>query len=228
MNLFRKPLLLFICFLLISTSAVFSLQKKNPTVSCKSAVFDALKPLPQLSYSCPTDAADEYDDRILKTPARIQALKDLMKELESFTNAAWWSSPVNDLNACYLSGKAGPLDQEQREQFNGFEYQPPIMGDSHIRLILVSDPCYQTAYGGSTAFILYRNGPRVYVTQVLDGYYSRLEKSVFLRLFSSRHGESIQITTVNISGMQPQNSYHYFDIDRRTHKAVPRKSNKSG
>ena len=223
-----KPLFFLLCILLISTSRGVSLQKKKPTVSCKNAAFAALKPLPRLSYSCPADVTDESDDRILKNPARLEALKSVMKELESFDNAAWWSSSVNDLNACYLSGKPGPLNQEQQDQLKSFEFQPQLLGDNQIRLVLVSDPCYQTAYGGATVFILHRTAQRVYVTQVLDGYYSRLGRSVFLRAFSANGRQSIQITTVNISGMQPENSYHYFDIDKRTHKAVPRKSNKRG
>jgi hypothetical protein len=220
----RKPLLFLISFLMLSTPSGFSLQKKKAAVSCNSAALAALKPLPELKYTCPGDVADDYDDRILKTPERLQSLKDVTKELESFTNSAWWNSAVSDLNACYLAGKSGPLDQEQQEQFNGPEYQPPVMGNNRIRLIIVSDPCYQTSYGGSNGFILYRDGSRVYVSQVLNGHYSRLGKSVFLRLFSSNAGDSIKITTANISAMQPDYSYHFFDIDRATHKAVPRKS----
>jgi hypothetical protein len=222
----KKPLLLFTSILLIATSSVFPRQDKKPAISCKKAAFAALKALPQLHYDCPSDVADDYDDRILKTPGRSEALKDLMKELEAFTNPSWWDSSVNDLNACYQTGKAGPLDQEQQEQFNGPEYQPPLLGNNRIRLFLASDPCYQTEYGGSNGFILYREGSKVYVTQVLNGHYSRLGKSVFLRLFSSKAGDSIKITTANISAMQPDYSYHFFDIDRATHKAIPRKSTK--
>ena len=65
----------------------------------------ALKPLPELTYQCPADITNDYDDRILKIPGRIKALKSLMHELESFTDARWWNSSVADLNACYLRGR---------------------------------------------------------------------------------------------------------------------------
>jgi hypothetical protein len=214
----KTPALLFACLLLLTASAAFPRQNKKRAVWCKSSAFAALKPLPKLEYPCPSDIADDYDDRILKTPERIAAIKQLRKELESFKSAEWWNAPVDDLNACYLSDKTGQLTEEQQEQFYSFEYQPLLMGNNRFRLVMAYDPCYQTSYNGSTGFILYRTPQKTYVTQVLEGYYSRLGRSVFLRLLPA---SAIEIKTVNITAMQPDNTYHRFTIDRVSHKAVP-------
>ena len=46
--------------------------------------------------------------------------------------------------------------------------------------MLIPDPCYQTEYGGANAFLLYRKGGRVFVTQMLNGYFSRADNSIGL------------------------------------------------
>jgi hypothetical protein len=215
-------MLLAICILVSITPATVSGQQRK-TVYCKSETFAALKPLPELTYQCPADLTDDYDDRILKIPERIKALNRLMHQLESFTDARWWNSSVSDLNACYLRGQQGKLNEDETEQFTSPTYQARLLGSDRIRLVLVSDPCYQTSYNGSDAFLLYRNGPKVYVTQVLDGHYSRAERSVYLYLFRSKSDQAVEIETMNISGMRPDSTRHYFIIDKTTHKAVPGK-----
>lgn len=65
----------------------------------------------ELTYQCPADITNDHDDRILRIPDRIKALKSLMHELESFTGARWWNSSVADLNACYLRGQQGELSE---------------------------------------------------------------------------------------------------------------------
>ena len=217
-----------ICILLLSASIISVGRQKSKTVTCKAEVFAALKPLPELSYQCPSGVTDESDERILKSPERLQAINSLITELGSFNDPAWWNSPVSDLNACYLRGKPGALSDEEREQFAGVEYQPRLLGNNRIRLVVIPDPCYQTAFNGSNAFLLYRIGPTVYVTQILNGYYSRLAPSVFLHLFRSNSEQMIEIETANISGMRPETSSHYFVIDKTTHKAVPKKWSKRG
>jgi hypothetical protein len=215
-----------ICILLVSTISFG--QEKRRTVTCKADVVAALKPLPESSYQCPSGVTDESDDRILKSPERLQAINSLITELGSLNDSAWWNSPVSDLNACYLRGKPGALSDEEREQFAGVEYQPRLLGNNRIRLVVIPDPRYQTAFNGSNAFLLYRIGPTVYVTQVLNGHYSRLAPSVFLHLFRSNSEQMIEIETANISGMRPERSSHYFVIDKTTHKAVPKTWSKRG
>jgi len=213
-----KPIVVVILLLLAST--IFPGQRNRKSITCKAGLFSTLKPLPELSYQCPADARDESDDRILKSPDRLQALKSVIAELRSMTDATWWNSPVSDLNACYVRGDAGPLSAEEREKLAGVEYQPRLLGTDQIRLVVLPDPCYQTSFNGANAFLLYRNGSKVTVTQVLDGYYSRLDNSVFLHLPRSQTQPMIEIETVNISGMQPESLRYYYVIDKATNKAV--------
>ena len=203
-------------------------QQRNKTIVCKNETFAAFKPLPGLNYECPSDAANEYDDSILKSPERIKAINNLMRELESFTQPEWWESAVADLNVCGIRGKPGALSAEEREQFTSVEYQAGLMGNNRIRLVLTPDPCYQTHFNGADAFLLYRNGGKVYVTQVLDGYYSRLTNSVSLKFRRVNSQQLIEIETVNISGMRPEPTSYYFLIDKATNKAVPAKLSRRG
>lgn len=209
--------------LILASPSLVLPRQANKTVACKSQVFSVSKPLPKLEYQCPANATTDSDDLILKSPERCEAIKRVIDELESFTDLAWWNSSIADLNACYLHGSSGTLTTDEIEQFNGTEYQPGVLGDNHIRLVIVADPCYQTSYNGSNAFLLYRKAQRVFVTQVLDGYYSRLGKSVFLHALYTSVTPSIRIETANISGMRPEYLDYYFVIDKATNKAVPRK-----
>ena len=213
--------------LLIAPASSFS-QQRNRIFACKNETFAASKPLPELTYECPANVANEYDDSILKSPERLKAINDLMRELESFTRPDWWESAVADLNVCAIRGKPGVLSAEEREQFTSVEYQPGLMGNNRIRLVLTPDPCYQTNFNGADAFLLYRNGSKVYVTQVLDGYYSRLTNSVSLKLRRVNSQQLIEIETVNISGMRPEPTSYYFLIDGATNKAVPAKLSRRG
>ena len=198
-------------------------QQSNKAVVCKVEVFPVSKPLPELTYQCPANATSDSDDRILRSPERREAIKHMLQELENFTEISWWNSPVSGLNACYLHGTSGTLSAEEIDQFNGPEYQPAVLGDNRLRLVLIADPCYQTSYNGSNAFVLYRKEQKVFASQVLDGYYSRLGKSVFLHLLYTNLTPSIRIETANIAGMRPEYLDYYFAIDKATNKAVPRK-----
>lgn len=217
-----------ICILLLMAASNSYGQRNKRIIACKTEVFAALKPLPELTYECPDDVANEYDDSILKSPERIKVINEIMGNLQSFTSPEWWKYSVSDLNACYLRGKAGVLSAEEKEKFTGVEYQARLLGNNQIRLVLTPDSCYQTHYSGANAFLLYRKGERVYVTQVLDGYYSRLENSVSLKLFRSNAEQVIEIETANISGMRPEFSSYYFVIDKATNRAIPKKLFKRG
>src|SRR5207253_5708928 len=173
-----KSLALFI--FVASASINASGQKKEPAPVCKQAIFARLRPLPKLNYACKPDDVNDYDESILRRPERISAIRDYMRDLEALTELNWWDASVDDLNLCYFSGRAGGLNEEEREKFRTGDYQINLFGNNRMRLVLTSDPCYQTGYNGSNAFLLYRQSGRVFVTQLLDGYFSRADNSVAL------------------------------------------------
>jgi len=160
-----------LCTLLILASTTAFAQKK-PLPVCSQTTFASFKPLPKLEYQCPEGLAD-YDDQILKLPTQIAAINGVAKSLQSFTNAKWWQANVDDLNSCEIHGSAGALTDEEGEKWRQGGYQFSLLGNHDLRLMLLSDPCYQTGFGGANAFLLYRQSGRVFVTQLLNGYYSR-------------------------------------------------------
>lgn len=178
-----------------------------------------------MSYQCP-QRFDESDEQILKVPERIAALNKLAGELESFTDAAWWQARVEDLNACEMHGEAGALDAEEKASLTRGDYPISLFGNQSLRLIMVTDPCYQTGYNGSVAFLLYREGGRVFVTRVLDGNYSRVDNSVGFDFANFNGQQIIEVSTSN--SMPPAVKNYYFVIDPKTHRAVPQKIFKVG
>ena len=105
----------------------------------------AFKPLPKLEYDCPEGLSD-YDDKILKVPGRTAALADLVKVLESFSDPTWWRAAVDELSACEMHGKPGTLTADEQEKFKDNDYEVQLLGNHEFRLVLASDPCYQTGY----------------------------------------------------------------------------------
>ena len=89
-------------------------QKERSIPACKQTTFAAFKPLPKVEYVCP-EGLIESDNKLLKVSERIAALRGVVKELEAFTNAAWWQAEVDDLNACKVHGSAGELTDEEKE-----------------------------------------------------------------------------------------------------------------
>jgi hypothetical protein len=152
----------------------------------------ALKPIPELSYPC-DDQLSDYDEKTLKLPARRTAIKTLMSQLSSFADPAWWTTDIVDLGVCDYTKKPGPLTPDQRHSFLQGDYLFWLFGNDHIRLALIPDPCYQTQYGGSNAFILYRDPSRITVSQVLDGYFSRADNSVNMRLAKLNTQQIVEI-----------------------------------
>ena len=212
----RVPLLLLtIVFLLSPTFA----QRSKPLV-CKKATLATLKPKPKLDYQC-DDNLNAWDEKILKLPARVAAIKSLVSELSSFDEPAWWAADVVDLGVCDFAGKAGTLTRDQRRSFLGDEYLFWLFGNDRIRLMLISDPCYQTEYGGANGFLLYRNGGRVFVTQVLDGFFSRADNPVNLALARLNGEEIIEVSSWS-GGLNPSLTNYYFTIDPKTNHAVPK------
>jgi hypothetical protein len=219
-SLMRVPLILLTVVLLLSVSGpVYTQRSKTPLV-CKTATLAALKTRPELSYQC-DDRLNDYDEKILKLPARVAAIKSLVTELSSFTEPAWWAADVVDLGVCDYTGKAGTLTRDQRQSFVAGEYLFWLFGNDRIRLVLIPDPCYQREYGGANGFLLYRHGGRVSVTQVLDGFFSRADNPVNLA-FAKLNGEEIVEISTWSGGLNPSLTNYYFVIDPKTSHAMPK------
>src|SRR5436190_1249109 len=195
-------------------------QRPKPTLVCSQSTFVALKPRPELSYPC-DGQSNEWDEKILKLPARVAVIKTLISQLSSFSDASWWAADTFDLSVCDFTHEPAVLTAEQRQGFLGGDYLFWLFGNDHIRLMLIPDPCYQTQYGGTNAFLLYRSGGRVFVTQVLDGYFSRAENPISVAFAKFAAQEIIEIST-GTGGLNPYLTNYYFVIDPRSRQAVPR------
>ena len=84
------------------------------------------------------------------------------------------------------------------------------------------DPCYQTGYFGSNAFLLYRKEGKVFVTEVLDGFFSRHDNPVGMEVGDLMGQQVIEISTTT-GGLHPSSTNYYFVINPRTNRAVPKK-----
>jgi len=214
----HRPLILALIALALPSSSFA--QRSTPVLACKRPVLAALKPMPELSYQC-NEQLNDYDEKILKLPERVAAIKTLMSQLASFNDAAWWSADPVDLSVCDFTKAPANLTRDQRRSFVNGEYAFWLFGNDRVRLMLIPDPCYQTQYGGSNAFVLYREGGRVTVSQVLDGYFSRADNSVTMTFAKFASEEIIEVATGS-GGLTPSLTNYYFVIDPQTKHAVPK------
>lgn len=217
--------LLKICILLLVVSASSFAQKTKPITACKQSTFAAFKTLPKLEYDCPEGLTDS-DDKILKLPERLKAMRGVVKELEGFTNAAWWQTDINDLNACKAHGRAGELTDDEKDKWKRGDYSFDLFGNHQMRLAMITDPCYQTGYNGSILFLLYRKDGKVFVSQLLNGYYSRVDNSVGIDFANLNDQQLIEVSTAN--SMPPSFVSYFFVIDPKTNNAIPKKLFKAG
>ena len=215
-----KPCLALILVLLANAASKCLAQQKKSIPVCSQAAFAAFKPLPKLEYDCP-EGTNDYDDKILKLPVRIAAIRDVVRTLQSFTDPAWWRVDVDNLNACEVHAAAGALTDEEKEKWRQGDYQFSLLGNHEMRLVLLPDPCYQTGFSGANAFLLLRKNGAAYVTQVLNGYYSRVENSVGIDSARLNGRQIIEVSTAN--SFPPSLVSYYFEIDSRTNKALPKK-----
>jgi len=215
-----KPCLAVILVLLANAASKCLAQQKKSIPVCSQAAFAAFKPLPKLEYDCP-EGTNDYDDKILKLPVRIAAIRDVVRTLQSFTDPAWWRVDVDNLNACEVHAAAGALTDEEKEKWRQGDYQFSLLGNHEMRLVLLPDPCYQTGFSGANAFLLLRKNGAAYVTQVLNGYYSRVENSVGIDSARLNGRQIIEVSTAN--SFPPSLVSYYFEIDSRTNKALPKK-----
>jgi len=207
------------------TGAVAAQTEKAVPI-CTQQTFAAFKPLPKLEYEC-LEGANDSDDKILKMPKRLAAIRGMVRQLEGFTNAAWWQADVEHLNACAVHGSAGEFTEDEKDRWKQGDYVFELFGNHQMRLALIVDPCYQSGYNGSNAFLLYRKDGRVLVSQVLNGYYSRIDNSVGIAFANLNGGQVVfEVTTAN--SMTPSLRNYLFVIDPKTNRAVPKKIFKEG
>jgi hypothetical protein len=211
--------------LLLVAGVTAPAQNQKPIPACSQTTFAALKPVPKLEYDCP-EGLIESDDKILKLPERLAAIRLVVKQLEAFTNPAWWQADLDEVNACQAHGSAGQLTDEEKEKWKDGGYNFDFYGNHEVRLVLVTDPCYQNGYNGSVLFLLYRKDGKVFVSQLLNGYYSRVDNSVGIDSAMLHGRQLIELGTAN--SMPPTYINFYFVIDPRTNKAVPKQLFKDG
>ena len=212
MNRYAPFVLLFVFLPSITSFA----QREKAVPTCREATFAAYKTLPKLEYQCGDDANDA-DDKTLKLPQRTRAIRALMQSLEQFTNASWWQASVDELNACKIHGSAGALTDDEKDEWKRGDYSFDLFGNNELRLALIPDPCYQTGYNGSNAFLLYHKGGRVYISQLLNGYYSRVDNSVGIDFARLNDRQIVEVSTAN--SMPPSLINYYFELDPATNKA---------
>ncbi len=75
-------------------------------------------------------------------------------------------------------------------------------------------------YNGATLLLLYHKDGRVFVSQLLNGYFSRVDNSVGIDFASFGGQPLIELSTAN--SMPPTVINFYFVIDPKTNKAVPK------
>jgi len=223
----NKSRMLIIAILLLLGSTIASTtidslaQKRTKVPVCKPAVLAAFKPMPKLKYQCDPELTD-YDEKLLKQPNRVRAIKVLERKLESFTSPGWWQANVDDLSLCELRRKPGTLNKEEQEKVSIGDYTYDLFGNHSVRVVLLPDPCYMTGYFGSNAFVLNRKAGKVFVTQVLDGFSSRADNPLRLAFADLQGQQIIEISTWT-GGLHPSATNYYFGIDPRTNRAVPKK-----
>ena len=222
----RNLLVMTACLILATRGSDSFAQKPKPIIACQQTIFTAFKALPKMKYACPPDLIDS-DDKILKLPERIAAINKVTERLRSLANPAWWQTNIDDLNACEIHGSAGALTDEEKAHFTDRDYQFLLFGNRQIRLVLVRDPCYQTGYNGSNLFVLYRSGGKVFVTEVIDGFFSRADSFLDVAFANLNAEQLIEVSTASGS-LHPYVANHYFVIDKVSHKAVPRNLIKEG
>jgi len=152
----RTLLRLFSIGAIISSSAgaIVTLAQKKTVNACRQSTFAALKQLPETRIRSPEGRTDS-DDKILKSPPRVAALKGLTKEFESFTDLAWWQANVDELNAASYTVSRVRLTDEEKGKLRDGDYEYRLGGNHNMRLLITYDPCYQAGYSGSVISLLY-------------------------------------------------------------------------
>jgi hypothetical protein len=192
-------------------------QSQHSRGRCTKQALAALKSIPKLDYDCTGDS----DDEIQQSPGRRAALKAYRPKLESAVGPGFWAASVDELNACATrNNERARTPEDQRE----LDSNPRVLGDGSTRLILSLDPCVKYSYITQNGFILQRAGGRVYSSQVLDAFYSRLDPGVELHL--ARHnGATVVVVETNSEATMNTlfSTFHVYSLDPQTHRTVPMK-----
>jgi hypothetical protein len=191
---------------------------------CSEKAFAAMRPLPKLAYEC-SETLSDSDSRVLRLPRRRAALARVVQTLRSFTAPSWWEASIHELQACELHGSAGELNEEEKARWQSGDLLASLFGDEQTRLVLIFDPCYQSGFNGANAFVLHRKDGRVFVTQVLDGYYSRADNSVGMNFAVLKGQRIVEVTTGN--SLPPSLVSYFFAIDRNG-RATPKRIFRAG
>jgi hypothetical protein len=208
------------CLFLFGVAILAPVLGQNAPVTCKQSVLQALKPMPAFRYRC-DPKLDAYDEKVLKLPARIRAKNALVAQLETFTSPGWWRTDVVDLNACDFRHKAGVIAGDALQQFKGGDYRFWLFGNDNIRMIVLPDPCYQSDYNGSVAFVLYHTAAKVFVSQVIDNFFSRADNPILMDVARDGAEEIVEVATWS-GGLNPSVTNYYFAIDPKSYRAVPK------
>jgi len=196
-----------------------ALAQRNRPAFCSQVAFAAYKPLPELEYECPEPI--DSDEALMKLPARLAGIRLVEKVLGTFDSAPWWNADAEELNFCEIHGRAGQLTKEEKQKLTDGDYDLKVFGNHQMRLIMLRDPCYATGYSGANGFLLYRRGGRVFVTQVLNGYASRVANSAGID-FAMMNGEQlIEISTAN--SFPPSVMAYFFAINPKTNHAIAKR-----
>jgi hypothetical protein len=206
-----------LCLLLVSSSA--ALAQRNRPAFCSQAAFASYKALPQLEYECPEEGYS--DEALMKLPARLAAIRLVEKVLGTFDRAAWWNADADELNYCEIHGRAGRLTTEEKQKLTDGDYDLKVFGNHQMRLVMLRDPCYATGYSGANGFLLYRSGVKVFVSQVLDGYASRVANSAGIDFATANGEQLIEISTAN--SFPPSLVSYFFAIDPKTNHAIAKR-----
>ena len=200
-------------------------QGKKPPLRCTKEALAAFIPFPKLDYEC-----QKHEDDNLKSPERRAALKAYLRKLESsFSNSDWWLTPVEDLIVCSVIHEARAMSDEERRYFS--EENIDLYGDKTTRLVVTFDPCIFYSYQTLNAFILQRSGDRVFATQVLDAYYTRIDAAVDMKIAEQNSEKVILVETHTSDGTMPPSLYttcSIYTIDPRSQRAIPKKLFKEG
>lgn len=215
----RHQKLLPFCLFLLGVMLSPMLAQDAP-VTCKQSVLTALKPMPAFRYRC-DPKLEAYDEKILKLPARIRAKDALVAQLETFTSPAWWRPDAVDLNACDFRRKPGVITGDALQQFKTGDYRWWLFGDGDIRLVVLPDPCYQSDYNGSVAFVLYHKGPKVFASQVIDNFFSRADNPILMEVGREGSEEIVEVATWS-GGLNPSVTNYYFSIGPKSYRAAPK------
>lgn len=117
------------------------------------------------------------------------------------------------------------MKDKEREEFADGVDSIDLFGDNRTRMVTVIDPCIRYSYQTFNGFILEDFDNRVFVTQVLDAFYSRADNAIDMRIAYSNGQRLIVIQTDTLEPVTPPpypyETYTVYKIDPNTHHAVP-------